>query len=130
MLRYIFIGGCTTLLDYLVYQAMVLFLHADITSSNFISAVLAILFAYLTNKFFVFVSRASSFSEHAAEFIKFMASRLFTLVLELTGVFLLVNVLGQDYRIGKGLTIVVVIIINYILSKFLVFGKNKRTQHE
>ena len=130
MLRYIFIGGCTTVVDYISYQAMVLYLHMDITISNILSATLAIMFAYVTNKFFVFVSPATSFAEHVAEFFKFIASRLFTLVLEFAGVYLLVNILGQDYRIGKGETIIVVIIINYILSKFLVFRKNKQTEHE
>jgi putative flippase GtrA len=130
MLRYIFIGGCTTVIDYVSYQAMILFLRMGITASNITSATLAILFAYLTNKFFVFTSRTSGFKESAAEFFKFITSRLFTLALEIAGVYLTVNILGQDHRIGKGETIIVVIIVNYILSKFLVFRKSKQEQHD
>lgn len=129
-LRYIIIGGCTTLIDYLAYYGMVLYLHIDVHVSNVGSATLAILFAYVTNKFFVFVSHTSSFAEHIMEFLKFIASRLFTLILEFAGVKFFVDILGQDFRIGKAETIVVVIIANYFLSKYIVFRKNTQTHLE
>lgn len=130
MLRYIIIGGCTTVVDYVSYQVLVAFFGMDITVSNIASASLAILFAYITNKFFVFASHTTGLKAHAAEFLKFIASRLFTLVLEFAGVYLTVTALGQDYRIGKGETIIVVIIVNYIFSKFLVFRKSKKAPFE
>lgn len=129
-IRYIIIGGCTTLIDYLSYNAMVQYLHIEVNISNFVSASLAIFFAYVTNKFFVFASHKSNSSENITEFLKYIASRLFTMVLELAGVYLFVNMLEQDHRIGKGATIVVVIIVNYFLSKFVVFNKNKHTKQD
>jgi putative flippase GtrA len=123
--RYIIIGGCTTLLDYISYQFMVALLHMGITASNIISTALAILFAYVTNKFIVFVSRTNSFSELVIEFLKFIVSRLFTMLLEIGGGYLFVTTLGQDYRLGKAEAIVIVIIVNYILSKLFVFRRNK-----
>lgn len=128
--RYIFIGGCTTLVDYAVFYLMNSILHIDVTVSNVTSTALAILFAYVTNKFFVFQSRTSSPQELTTEFFKFIGSRLATMLLEVGGVFLFVNILGQDSNLGKAEAIVIVIISNYFLSKFLVFRKNKRTQHE
>ena len=122
--RYVIIGGCTTLVDYVTYQVMIAYLHIGITVSNVVSTVLAILFAYVTNKFIVFLSRSASFSELAVEFLKFTVSRLFTMLLEFGGVYLLVNIVGQDYRLGKAETIVIVIIVNYALSKLFVFKKN------
>jgi putative flippase GtrA len=124
-LRYIFIGGCTTLFDYVSYQIMVVYLHMGVTASNVVSAALAILFAYVTNKLIVFYSRTSSFAELAVEFLKFIVSRLFTFILEYLGVLLLVEKLGQDYRLGKAETIVLVIIVNYVLSKLIVFRRAK-----
>jgi putative flippase GtrA len=121
--RYVIIGGCTTLVDYLSYQLMVAFLHVGVTASNVVSTVLAILFAYVTNKLIVFNSRTSCFAELALEFFKFIVSRLFTMMLELGGVYLFVTFLGQDYRLGKAETIVIVIIVNYVLSKLVVFRK-------
>ena len=125
-LRYIFIGGCTTLFDYVAYEIMIVFLRMDVNVSNVISAALAILFAYVTNKLLVFFSRTATFAELAAEFLKFIVSRLFTFILEYAGVKLLVYTLAWDYRLGKAATIAVVIIVNYILSKLVVFRKKNR----
>jgi putative flippase GtrA len=125
-IRYVIIGGCTTLVDYLTYQVLIVVLHFGITLSNVVSTVLAILFAYVTNKLIVFCSRTAGFAEFTLEFLKFIVSRLFTMLLEIGGVYLFVNTAGQDYRLGKAETIVLVIIVNYVLSKLFVF-RNKRT---
>jgi putative flippase GtrA len=122
-IRYIFIGGCTTLFDYVTYQVMIVYLHMGVNVSNAVSASLAILFAYVTNKLLVFFSKTATFSELAVEFLKFIVSRLFTFILELAGVKLLVEILGQDYRLGKAATIVIIVIVNYVLSKLIVFRK-------
>jgi putative flippase GtrA len=129
-LRYLFVGGLTTFVDYAAYLLMARALGADITVSNVISTILAILFAYITNKLFVFQSRTASKTGLVIEFFKFIAARLLTMVLEIGGVFLFVNILGQDDRLGKLEAIVIVIIANYFLSKFLVFKelKSKRNQ--
>lgn len=127
-LRYIFIGGCTTLVDYISYEIMVLLLGLNVNVSNLISTVLAILFAYVTNKFVVFVSRTTSVQELVTEFLKFIVSRLFTMVLELGGVYLLVSVLGQNKSLGKAEIIVLVIIVNYVLSKLFVFKKRAKDE--
>ena len=129
-IRYIFIGGCTTLFDYVTYELMIIVLHMDVNVSNAVSAALAILFAYVTNKLLVFFSRTSTFAALAAEFLKFIVSRLFTFILEYAGVKLFVDILGQDHRLGKAETIVVVIIVNYILSKLIVFRKNNRNKEQ
>lgn len=129
-IRYIIIGGCTTFVDYAIYYLMDTILHLNVTVSNITSTALAILFAYVTNKLFVFVSRTATTQELIAEFVKFIGSRLATMLLEVGGVFLFVNILGQDSNLGKAETIVIVIIVNYFLSKFIVFRKNKQTQQE
>ncbi len=127
--RYILIGGCTTLIDYLLYQVMIVFFHMGIGVSNFVSAAVAILFAYAANKLLVFFSRTAGILELLAEFSRFLASRAFTFILEIAGVKLFVEILGQDYRLGKAETIVIVIIINYVLSKLIVFRKNKEDKN-
>jgi len=129
-IRYIFIGGCTTLVDYVTFFVMDSMLHIDVTVSNVTSTALAICFAYVTNKYFVFQSRTSSLQELVTEFFKFIGSRLATMLLEIGGVFLFVNILGQDSNLGKAEAIILVIVSNYFLSKFLVFRKNKETQEQ
>ena len=96
-----------------------------ITISNVISIVLSILFAYVTNKLFVFHSKTNSFKELLYEMGKFIGARIATLVIEVGGVWLAVSVIGQDKMIGKLETQVLVVIGNYFISKFLVFTGNK-----
>ncbi len=123
--RYVVIGGCTTLIDYASFYLMDRILLIDLTVSNVTSTVLAILFAYVANKFYVFKCRSGCFSDFLIEFLKFIGSRLFTMVVEIGGVHLFVVIIGQKSLIGKAEAIVIVIILNYIFSKFLVFRKKR-----
>jgi len=129
-IRYIIIGGCTTFVDYAAYYLMDTLLHLGVTVSNITSTALAILFAYVTNKFYVFVSRTAALPALIAEFLKFIGSRLATMLLEIGGVYLFVNILGQNSNLGKIEAIVIVVIANYFLSKFIVFGKGKQARQE
>ena len=125
-----FIGGCTTLVNLVVFSVLTYGTslgNSDlgITISNVISIVLSILFAYVTNKLFVFHSKTNSFKELLYEMGKFIGARIATLVIEVGGVWLAVSVIGQDKMIGKLETQVLVVIGNYFISKFLVFTGNK-----
>ena len=124
VLRYLIIGGCTTLVNFVVFTILVRLFYIDVTISNVTSVIVSILFAYVANKWFVFRSRCSSLSSLFAEFCKFVGARLVTMVIEVGGVYLLVNVIGQDELLGKLETQVVVIVGNYFISKFLVFRQN------
>ena len=127
---YLFIGGCTTLVNLVVFSVLTYGTSVGssdlgITISNVISIVLSILFAYVTNKLFVFHSKTNSFKELLYEMGKFIGARIATLVIEVGGVWLAVSVIGQDKMIGKLETQVLVVIGNYFISKFLVFTGNK-----
>lgn len=127
---YLFIGGCTTLVNLVVFSVLTYGTslgssNLGITISNVISIVLSILFAYVTNKLFVFHSKTNSFKELLYEMGKFIGARIATLVIEVGGVWLAVSVIGQDKMIGKLETQVLVVIGNYFISKFLVFTGNK-----
>lgn len=121
VLRYIIVGGCTTLVNLVVFTMMCKIMLIDVTISNFVSVIISILFAYVTNKIFVFRSKCSNLHELVSEAMKFIGARLLTMVIEVGGVFLLVNIIGQDELIGKLETQVIVLVSNYIISKFLVF---------
>lgn len=127
-IRYIIIGGCTTVVDYASFFLMDRVMHLDFTFSNIASTSLAIIFAYLTNKLYVFESCTDSIPEFFAEFIKFICSRLFTMAIEIGCVHLFVIIMRQNSLLGKAEAIVIVVIINYILSKFLVFRKKRDRQ--
>lgn len=120
-IRYLFIGGCTTLVNFVLFALMTKLLHFEITVSNVTSIVTSILFAYIANKLFVFHSCCSSFVMLLLEFFKFVGSRLLTMAVEVGGLFFFVNVIGQDSLIGKAETLIVVIVGNYLISKYIVF---------
>ena len=134
--RYIVAGGLTTLVSLGVFQGLCALFGVDpeapdsvyVTVSNAISVVTAVIFAYVVNKRMVFRSRCETAMQLLREFFSFVGGRVFTMLLELAGVYLLVNVLGQYPLLGKIETEVVVVITNYIISKFIVFRKRKQNK--
>lgn len=91
--------------------------------SNTIAFILAIVFAYVTNKVYVFESKKEEKTEIIKEFIFFIGSRLFTFVLDMILMVLFIEALFMNVLISKIIANVFVIILNYILSKKLVFKK-------
>ena len=81
-MRYLFIGGCTTLVNLVVFTVLCRIVHLDVNISNIISVAVSILFAYVANKLVVFRSHCSSLSELAAECARFIGARLATMVIE------------------------------------------------
>lgn len=119
--RYVFVGGCTTLVNLVVFTVMEKFLGIDVTISNITSIAISILFAYITNKIFVFQSHCHNLKEVYLEACKFIGARLLTMFIEVGGVYFLVNIIGQDALIGKLETQIIVLVSNFFISKFLVF---------
>ncbi len=128
--RYIFIGGCTTLVNllsfgFLCYLTPLGNSDLGITVSNVISVMIAILFAYFANKIFVFRSKTKTVKELIIEMSKFIGARLGTMLIEVGGVWIAVSLLNQNEMVGKLETQILVLIGNYFISKFLVFRGSK-----
>ena len=122
--RYLVVGGLTTLVNFGLFVILNELLKIDGTVSNVTSISVSILFAYVANKLIVFRLRSENFTALATEFFKFVGSRLFTMALEVGLVLLFANVLLWNAIAGKALSQVLVIIGNYIISKAIVFRKN------
>ena len=120
-IRYLFFGGCTTLVNLGLFAVLKGPLGIDYRISNFFSVAVAICFAFVVNKFFVFQSRTSSVSETFKEFYRFVLGRLVTVAVEVGGVPFCVEILHQPEMIAKLETQVIVTVVNYFISKFLVF---------
>ena len=125
-MRYLIAGGATTLVNLVVFTFLCRVINVEVNLSNIISVFCAIIFAYIVNKIYVFNSKCPSAKSLWTEFIKFVGARGFTMIIEVGGVFLLYNIIGQNELIAKIETQVIVLILNYIISKFLVFNKNTR----
>ena len=93
----------------------------DYKISNFFSVAIAICFAFVVNKLYVFQSKSKTFGDTVQEFIKFVLGRLVTMVVEVGGVPFCVELLGQPKMVAKIETQVIVVIVNYFISKLFVF---------
>ena len=123
MVSYLFFGVLTTAVNYLVYLPLYNLLGISAAVSNMIAWAAAVAFAYVTNKPFVFKSHDWSMKTVLPELGKFVGCRAASGGLETALVFLTVDVCGWDGNIWKLIISVVVVILNYVSSKLLVFRK-------
>lgn len=123
ILSYLFFGGLTTLVNYLVYLPCFNWLQLSASVSNAIAWVFAVVFAFVTNKPFVFKSHDWSAKVVIPELTKFLGCRIGSGILETALLFLTVDLLHWDGNLLKLITSVMVVILNYFGSKLLVFTK-------
>ena len=128
IIMYLIFGVATTGVNWVVYSLLV-----KMTVSNVIAWIAAVIFAFITNKLWVFESKSWVPKVAAREFVSFVASRLATGVIEWFGPLLLFKIgLDQDLFGVKGFVAkivcsVLVVILNYVFSKLLVFTKKKKS---
>lgn len=121
VVRYVFFGGLTTLVNLVVFYFLRLVVHMNREAANVISVICAILFAYAVNSRCVFQSQAALFLDRLREFCKFIGARLSTMVIEVGGVWFMAEILHINDLVGKIIIQFVVLALNYVFSKFLVF---------
>ena len=124
VLSYLFFGVLTTVVNYLVYLPCYNTLGLSAAVSNGVAWVAAVAFAYLTNKPFVFKSHDWSMKTVLPELTAFVGCRVGSGLLETGILFLSVDCLRWNGNVMKLVTSVLVVILNYIGSKLLVF-RNK-----
>jgi len=124
-IRYIFVGALTTLVNFGIFELLCNVIGIGVTISNVTAIFISIVFAYVANKLVVFRQHSDSVFSLVLEFFKFVGSRLFTMALEVGAVELFYKVLEQDARLGKIAAQILVIVVNYLISKFIVFRKKK-----
>ena len=123
LLIYLVFGVLTTLVNYAVYLPLYNFLHLSAALSNAIAWVAAVAFAFLTNKPFVFGSHDWRWQVVLPELGKFIGCRIGSGLAETLIIFVAVDTLHGSGNFWKLLTSVLVVILNYIASKLLVFRK-------
>ena len=136
ILSYLFFGGATTLVSILSRLAIYHISHQEILATS-VANIIGILFAFITNDTFVFKQERKNWS---IRLVKFFLARLSTLGLDLLLTYIFVttfpDVIGQfvKYNIDKVNTIetilaqILIIILNYILSKIYIFKKGNSSQ--
>lgn len=123
ILSYLFFGVLTTVVNYLIYLPCYNLWGLSASASNVIAWVVAVAFAYLTNKPFVFRSHDWSAKTVIPELTKFVGCRLGSGALETVIIFVTVDCLHWDGNVMKLFTSVLVIVVNYLASKLVVFRR-------
>lgn len=123
VITYLVFGVLTTLVNYAVYLPLYNWMHLSATISNVVAWIAAVVFAFLTNKPFVFASHDWSAKTLLTELTKFIGCRIGSGFLETLILFVTVDMLRWDGNLWKLLTGVIVVILNYVGSKLLVFRK-------
>jgi putative flippase GtrA len=130
--RYIIFGFLTVIVSWVSYALLAL-AGVNYSVSNGLSWFCAVIFAFFVNKYFVFRSLDSRTTTLGAELIEFFASRLFTGAVAIILFPVLMNMgldfvfLGVPGLMARGVNTTVEIILNYILSKFVVFRRSNNT---
>ena len=123
VLSYLIFGVLTTVVNYLVYLPAYNLLGLSAALSNAIAWVVAVAFAYLTNKPFVFKSNDWSAKTVIPEVTKFVGCRVASGAAETLILLVTVDILNWNGNLWKLVTSVLVVVLNYIASKLVVFKK-------
>lgn len=123
VISYLIFGVLTTLVNYIVYLPCYNMLHWSGSVSNMVAWAVSVAFAYLTNKPFVFKSHDWSAKTVLPELTKFVTCRLGSGALETIIIWLIVDTMHCNGNIMKLITSVLVVILNYVASKLVVFRK-------
>lgn len=127
VINYLFFGFLSTMVNLITYYICVITIlnpnnPVELQIANIIAWVVAVIFAYIVNRKYVFESKEKN---KAKEATKFIGSRVLTLLLDMFVMWLGVTIIGASDKIFKMISQVLVIIGNYIISKLFVFKKSK-----
>lgn len=130
-INYLFFGFLAFLVNMLAYKAAAVVLGADndrvglVLVATAFAWVVAVLFAYWTNRTFVFKSKIMDKEGIWKEFVTFVSARIVTGLMELAIMYLMVDLADVDDMISKFVCNVIVIVSNYIFSKLWIFKKKE-----
>ncbi len=122
-MRYLIFGALTTIVNIIAYYIFYYIFHIDNAISNVIAWIIGATFAYITNKHYVFNSKVNTKKELFKEIVYFYGCRLLTLAFDEGIMIFTVDKLGWNALLMKIVSNVIVIILNFIFSKILIFKK-------
>lgn len=126
VIKYLLFGGLSTVVNFISYFIAAKIFGIDEVISSGISWFCAVLFAYITNKLFVFESKTDGVKATIREAISFFLARVVSGILCDVGTFaLMVKVFNINDIISKIVTQIMVVVVNYIFSKLIIFKKKQ-----
>lgn len=121
---YAVFGVCTTLINWGTYYLCYSIIHISNVLSTIIAWIVAVAFAFITNKIWVFDSKSFKGKTLLFEIWTFIAARLATGALDVAIMYFAVDVFAMNSTVWKLISNIIVIALNYILSKLVIFRNN------
>lgn len=121
IIAYIFFGGCTTLVNIVAYYICSTFVGMGNVPSTIAAWTIAVLFAMVTNKLYVFDSKSFNWRVILWELTTFYLCRIFTGILDVGIMYVAVDIYEWQPLVWKAISNILVIIINYLCSKLIIF---------
>ena len=125
IILYVIFGAGTPLVNIVTYFVMYNLLSAPNVPSDIVAWIISVLFAFVTNRRYVFEQTDNSVRRLARDFVSFVGCRLATGVLDVVIMYLSVDVMGWNGLVWKIISNVIVIVLNYIASKYFIFKKEQ-----
>ena len=123
MIAYLFFGVCTTVVNFIIYFACTKIFDLNYLVSNALAWVGAVAFAYVTNRIWVFQSKTKDLRGIFKEITTFVSCRVFSGVVDMLIMFIGVDLMNMSDSLTKLATQVMVVVLNYIFSKLIIFRK-------
>lgn len=121
LILYLFFGVCTTVINTICYGILYELLLVNNVLSTILAWLAAVIFAFVTNKVFVFESKRNNATEKLSEITSFFGCRILTGILDVVIMAVAVDYLRWNGLLWKLISNIIVTIINYIASKFFIF---------
>lgn len=121
VISYLFFGVLATVVNIAVYFLCTEVVHMNYLVANALSWAAAVAFAYVTNRTWVFASKVRGFKAIIKEMSAFVGCRILSGAMDMAIMFISVDMIGISDRIAKLITQVVVVVLNYIFSKLIIF---------
>ncbi|MDM5190556.1 GtrA family protein [Bacillus sp. DX4.1] len=121
--NYLLFGGLTTLVNIVTYFVCATLAGMDYKVATTIAWIVSVLFAYITNKKYVFNSQQTNFIHAIKEFVYFMGFRVLSYFIDIASMIALIEWLGMNDLVAKIIANVIVVVVNYFASKYIIFKK-------
>lgn len=123
VILYLVFGGLTTLVNIVSYAIFARTMHMDTVAATAMAWLISVVFAYVTNKIFVFESKTDTFAMLVKECVSFLGCRFATGIMDIAIMYISVDIMHFNDIVMKIFSNVLVVILNYIFSKLFIFKK-------
>lgn len=125
IINYLIFGGVTTVINFAVYVVLAKIMLVNEVIANVMAWIISVIFAYITNRVYVFESKNTGVKYIIKEFSSFIGCRIFSGIIDMGSFWLLFTVFKINDIVAKIIIAIIVVILNYLFSKLIIFKSKK-----